>query len=324
MSHSIVPARLCQEAILAFAAGFLPFHPYRNHSVFPAADLINMLQQDLGALIDTEDMVAYVLLHRDEPIAVCAGSILPWDSQHFGERMAKLECHCRPDAAPGELLALVRTVLAAMTDRLAPQHIACHVDADCYGLFNALSQNGFLLQDAKRTYVARSTKPLAGQKHRPFAPREYQDGDRDQVLTLFDSRRFSSRFTRDESLDARKAAELYSRWALQLIELPPPQRVLHVVERQGVVLAVGGVKNIDLAQYGITQTGLGDGVFACQPRAAGSYGSVLLSLIEDGIRQGYDFLETKVSLNNRPATRVLEYIGADAVTCHYALHWRRR
>lgn len=320
MSIKVLPAKSLKDAILANSQDFLSFHPYRNHGVFSPDELLTILQHDVCELIENEDTVAYALLRNDLPMAVCGGALLPWDSRHFGRRMAKLECYCAPDTGMDDLHELIVATLSEMSHRLAPHHISCHVDADSYALFNALSQTGFLLQDAKRTYIVRSTKPPAGQKHRPFSPREYQADDREQVLGLFGARTFRSRFTRDPALDLQKAADLYPLWAQQLMELPPSERVLHVVERHGHVLAVGGVKNIDFLGYGLAKKGLGDGVFACLPRAAGSYVSVLMSLIESGISKGYDFLETKASLNNRPATRVLGHIGGDAVTCHYALH----
>lgn len=293
-------------------------NPYRFHRLFSAEEQVAILRAGIERTLAGERRVVRLLVAGGTVRGCCAISALPWDSAHFGVAMGRLDGWFAPGTAEDAVLALLAATLEAAAP-LAIRHLSTHVDADDYAQFRALSRLGFALVDAKRTFVARRhQRPRRGSRI-VAQPRAYRAADRAQVEALVAGSQFASRFTRDATLDPARSHALYRLWMNRLLDFPAERRALFVVERDAEIVACGGVVEMDFSAAGVDKRILGDGVFACSRRGVGSYHSVIDALIADGIGR-YPLLETKVSVNNTAAVRVLESLGYSTANSQYALH----
>lgn len=255
--------------------------------------------------------------------AFCLLFPLEWDSRYFGRKIYRAVFHGLKKVSVAAAASIIDKVLADTVSRFAAEHVSCEVSMDDYDVTNAFLSAGFRLVDTKRTFVARQGLKFSHEKSYGFSVREYEGSDREAVMGIFSSQRFDSRYTRDAFFDGMKAREMYAVWAAGLIEKDDSKRVFKIAERDGELVAAGGIVEIGLQESGVAKTIMGGGVFAATAKGTGAYMTVLRALIETGWGRGYGLLETKVSINNLAACRVLEKMGATSAASHYVLHYSR-
>lgn len=302
-----------------FLEDLFRFHHYRNHRLFRPEEIRDLACTEMQNLLRSKDILGYAITSGEVMVAVCLLGGLEWDTEFFGAKMARLDCWAS-DALPEEYIETLIKRTLDLAKRKDFSHVSFHVDADDYRVFNAAVGAGFRLRDTKRTFVARKSDRMNFHGVRLFKPRPYASSDREAVLDLFRNSKFVSRFARDPSISEEKSRLLNVRWIESLIDKDAGEVISLVVERGDKIVAATSVVGRHIRSGISARKILTDGIFACSPKASGSYLAVMRGLVETSREQGYDLIETKVSLNNLPVNRALQFIGGDAVTCHFALH----
>ena len=296
------------------------YHRYRNHRLFDKDSVRELAERELRYLLYDEGTFGRIFILNNTVSGVCLCQPLSWDSLHFGIEMASLNLFLSDSVSQSEGGALVAAVMNDAR-KLGFKHLCANVDADDYVSFNSLIVSGFQLMDAKRTFVSRPRDTVEIDFPKLFEPREYRNADRNEIISLIERTGFESRFSRDPAISDEKSRLLYVKWAEQLFDAPENKLLIYVVERkERKILAASGGFEVEIKAGDQEKKILTDGIFACKPRASGSYLSMMRRFILEGRRRGYALVETKVSLNNRAVNKALAYIGGDAVSCHYALH----
>lgn len=176
-----------------------PDLPYRNLQVAPLETLVEMSQ----ASMENDEIV--IESSGQGAAAWCA---LPWDSDNFGVRMARLDLLWTRNEDPGRMGGLLDQVLQDLRGR-GIQHLAYRTDMARIVTIRLLEERGFRLVDGLHTLCC-EPQPF----HPGLAVRDYRPSDRDALLAMAAAgfQRTHTRYGSDPHLDPRKAAETYVRW----------------------------------------------------------------------------------------------------------------
>ena len=257
-------------------------------------------------------------LHAGSEIgAICTISPLPWDAHYFGASMLKMKVAATSICPASDIASLINATLAQLTKPAPPLHISCEVDIDQYNCLSALTSLGAQVLDIKREYRWRSLSEIGAPKFLSRV-RDYQPSDKEQVIKLFRQARFESRFSRDPLLDKSRAAQLYQIWLEKLLDSNEDDRIALVREHAGTVQACGAIQRQDLGAAGIDIQLMSNGIYVSSLQATGSYYPIIYALAERSLARPL-IAQTSVSLNNRPATKVLERMNAGTESIRYAL-----
>lgn len=295
---------------------------YVHHRFFSKNDLDCIMRDEISRISSSAISGAGIGLSGGGLEAFGFMSPLPWDSEHFGRKMMRLHCFCPGKAEPGGVSEMIARILGKEGSYRAFEHVYCELGIDQNLILDALLGFGFRIMDIKKTFIAKKGLRFSINKNYGFTARDYRPDDYEDVMQIFSSRNFSSRYGRDDFFPKEKVQDVYRIWAQKIISAPEQSRFFKVVERDGVVVSAGGIERIDFVSAGVNAAMLGRGVFASLPAGTGSYMAVLRALIESGWESGYSLLETKVSLSNLSANRVLEKMGATSAMSTYALHFQ--
>lgn len=292
---------------------------YRGHPELDRLDHIRLLQHELGAALAAGGRCS-AIIHGEIIQAICAVTPLAWDSEHFGQKMAKISISSCPAVAPKTLQLLAeKTVMAANLGREV--HISCEVDIDNYLCLNTLLSMGAEILDLKREYRAKSLKNVPPPKFRAYV-RPYTEADRDSILEILDYSFFATRFSRDSILCHQKSQQLYRQWMKKILDRSDEERTALVVEKAGVVLACGTIEAQDLRFAGVDLQLMSGGIYVSRSDATGYYYPVIYELIQTALTH-YSTAQTCISLNNHAAVRVLEKMNFGTNSTRYALRLAR-
>lgn len=249
----------------------------------------------------------------------CVGiNPLPWDSQHFGLPMARLEVLAKEGANTGAIMVLVCEAVAEFKHSTGCQHFSIEVDVDNYPVMNACFAAGFEVLDYKRTYFTNRLNAKYRYDVMATAIRPYHPNDKEVILALFQATVFQTRFTRDIYLDQVKAQQLYVLWAEKLLAAYPETSNVLVYERNNKIEACGAIGEKDLTPLGVNRMYASGSIYAASTRGAGAYGAVLWRLTEEALTK-HGLVDTTVSLNSSAATRVLEGVRPNRSVTHACL-----
>ncbi|MDI1302912.1 MAG: hypothetical protein PSX71_13485 [bacterium] len=300
------------------------FSNFREHRIFSDEELDRITRYGLLQAAKSPMMVCGVMLEENTVLGFCLCSPLDWDSAYFNISAAKITCFMLSQCSVEKVEFLISKTLDESVIRHKFTHISCEISMNDYSLLNGFSACGFQIMDVKKTFVAHKDIKLGVNKNYGFPVRDYQSNDAVRLYGLYLDQRFESRYTRDPFFDVKKVGDMYKSWISNIIDAGPGKSLVKVVERGEKIIAAGGIIEIDFSAAGVNKAFMGNGVFACSREATGSYMGVLRSLIEDGWRRGYVLMETKVSMNNTAANRVLERLGARSAGVYYALHFNTK
>jgi hypothetical protein len=286
-------------------------HPQLNHS-----DHQNLLRYDLSSAIEAGGISASIS-HDGKTYAVCAVKPLTWDTQHFGIPMAKLSVAASPCCSPENLEELLKDTLFASRKQPSGLHVSCEIDIDDYPCLNVLLDLGAKILDIKREYLCTSIKAVRAPKLLSRV-RNYEAVDKPMVMHLLKSSSFETRFSRDPMLNPEKVSEMYRIWIEKLLDGSASDRVALVMEKNGEIQACGAIAKTDLTMTGVGLQLMNGGVYISSRIGTGGYYPILYSLIANAEQLNLTS-QTCVSLNNHPATKVLEKMNVGTSSIRYAM-----
>ena len=287
------------------------FHPLRDYPTLTQKDHEVLCSYHLSKMKDAELI--------KESLGVCvAVNRLPWDSQHFGLPMARIDVLAEEGTSSSVITQLVSEATAEFKHSTGCQHFSIEVDVNDYPVMNACFAAGFEALDFKRTYFTNRLNTKYRYDVMATAIRPYQHSDREAVLALFQESVFQTRFTRDAHLNQAQAQQLYVLWAAKLLEAYPNRSNVLVFERNNKIEACGAIGEKDLTPQGVGRLYASGSIYAASSRGVGAYGAVLWRLTEEALAK-YGLVDTTVSLNSSAATRVLEGVRPNRSVTHACL-----
>ena len=302
------------------------FNNYRAYRMLDKETLDKWLfNQASSILINNENrVIAAYKNKRIEPAGLVALSLLPWDTAHFGFKMAKI-CHLVADGNYEETVVLKRRLLHYLLKLCKNEkfsHITCRIDIDDISSIHALEENGFKLMDTLITYVFNRHKHRIYEIKELCRVRKFTGTDLPVLVKISKNAFHRDRFHLDPHIPDKKADCLFGEWVKNSCQGRYGDKVF-VAERGNQVV---GFLTFKLDEEINRLTGYriaGHGLSAVAPRVKGIYPSLVKAAIKE-IAVHYDCLEFDTQLNNYEVIKIWQRFGFDFARAQYTFHkWLR-
>lgn len=297
------------------------FSRYRRH---PGFNLSEIQLIDTVALEDAVQSPFCVIMFSNDMVeAVVSVKMLEWDSQHFGIKMARVECYSSDYSKPYRLAETIDKALEKFSDFTGCRHFSIEIDVDNYCVTNALILLNFEMMDIRRIYCVNSMRTDPSYTRFLSSVRSYDDNDYTAVAPIFDALNFDTRFTRDSTLDQKKVKAMYRIWFEKLLADNGGKANTVVFERQGRIVGCGGVGETDLNIYGINRKIRSGALYGCLSEGTGGYNAVLYRFTSDALKS-HGAIEASVSLNSPVTARAIEGIRPNKSVTRFCMRLYRR
>lgn len=305
---------LIESSLVAY-----PFKPYRHYRVYS--------RKAQNAIMQAEVTSALALLPHlgcraadGERQALVIARPLPWDSDFFGIRMARIDYMIAAPDAP----VFLETALDATLDacrRASIPHVTARVDVEDIGAVDLLERRAFRLMDALVTYRMRPKKEHPADVREVGVIRDFEPRDAGEVMDIARDAftGYVGRFQHDPHIPADRAEAFYLEWAQKCISREMADKLLVSVasdrrligflffRRREPASTVGGVPI------------LGGGLGACRRDSPGAYAGLIREATLWSHDQG-GIGEYQTQNYNFPVIRVYEAAGAGYVRAEYTMH----
>ena len=296
------------------------FKPYRNYRVLSRQRQSAVLCAELDRAMAGPDSVTTVAGSGNaEAVAVCR--LLPWDSQFFGVRMARLDYVLR--AGAGDRTAIGDAVAAAVEWCRAKgvQHVAARLDVADTSAIYALEDQAFRLMDALVTYIYHPKRPPPPRVKEVGTLRPFEPSDTDEIIEITREayQGFRGRFHLDPHLPQQRSDELYIEWARQCCAGRMADRIFVSEDSRGRLHGWASVRLVEP----VSSTG-GVRIFAgslgaCRRDRPGAYAGLIRAAAAENHAAGA-VTEAQTQNYNFPTVRVYEAVGAQYVRADYTFH----
>lgn len=245
---------------------------------------------------------------------------LPWDSEFFGIRMARIDYIVASAAAPELIDAAVNATLTACREAAIP-HVTARVDVEDIDSVDLLERRGFRLMDALVTYRMRPKKEHPKDVREVGVVRDFEARDTDEVLDIAREAftGYGGRFQHDPHIPADRAAEFYLEWARKCITREMADKLLVSVNSEGRIIGFLFFRRREPASTVGRVPILGGGLGACRRDSPGAYAGLIRAATLWSHDQG-GIGEYQTQNYNFPVIRVYEAAGAGYVRAEYTLH----
>jgi predicted GNAT family N-acyltransferase len=130
------------------------FNDYRNHRIFSKEQRINYVLGEISDSIDKGDYV-FVTKDKDDILGLASLINLPWDTKHFGFKMAKIG-HLIVNESYNKSFKIKNILLSfilQLCKKEAINHVSCRIETDDFSSNHCLEQKGFMIMDTLVTYL---------------------------------------------------------------------------------------------------------------------------------------------------------------------------
>lgn len=286
----------------------------RFHRLLTKSEIVDYEHLRFWSFLDSSSEFAISMVDGGLISAYSGCFEMDWDSAHFKQPMARLECGFSSEVSNSYAKKFMSDFFCRENIKKY-SHISAFVDADDYFKFNLLAGFGFELMDTRQLFVSRSAGAhVVGERLCHVRP--YVSHDLSAIERLAFNAYFPSRYSRDSSLSELRTREMYMKRMSNLAALDSDKRLLFVAERDGVTVGCGGVERLDINVSGDKKIYYGNSMLVCSPDISGAAYSIVGRVIKEGLNE-CGFLEFAVSLNNTPLRRILNAQGCEhAVSVH--------
>lgn len=282
------------------------FSRFRRYPGFSERDCFSIFAKDVRGLLSSAECGAIDFLENELSLVVVVTE-LPWDSDYFQKKMARLHVWKSARYSEHGCKEAIRAVLSLAEKSCGIHHVSMEVDIDDYEVMNAALFHGFELMDVRRAYFTNIMEVSEKNKRGLSCVRPYDDSDYQAVELLLESVSFETRYSRDKSLDSVRVQGIYRAWFDSMLRQAGREAYAVVYERFGKIVACGAIGELNFASYGIPKKIRTNSIVACTKEGTGAYGAILTRLTLDSLMT-HDLIEAVVSLNNVAAVRALEGI----------------
>jgi len=297
------------------------FNDYRNHRIFSKEQRVNYV---LGEISDSIDNGDYVFIAKDKDNILGLASLinLPWDTKHFGFRMAKIghlianESYSKSFKIKNILLSYILQVCK----KEAINHISCRIETDDFSSNHCLEQKGFMIMDTLVTYlfiIHKHDIPNFKSLHRI---RLFKKEDLRGLITIAKNRFSNTHFHIDPHIPKGKTDLLYAKWIRNCCKRKLADEVF-VAEKRNKPVGFFTYK-LDNKLLEFTEVmALGRGIAAVLPEAKGGYVNLLieaLKKVKSELKVDLCIFDTQIW--NYPVIKIWQKFKMDFVCSKYTFH----
>lgn len=300
---------------------FKPFYYYN-------IDNLKLSEYFLSSL-KKEDTILTVKKNK-ETLGAAILVDLPWDSDIFGIKMAKISYVLTKETAPFPI-DIVDRLLSAILDLCKErdiQHISCPVDSKNTFFIHLLEEKGFRLMDTIVIYSIslkdkdRKTEAI----NQRFIPRKAEEEDLSEMQELagtafFAPNIFLSRFYMDPLL-RKNAGKLYKEWIKNSLTGEQAD-IVFIAESDNkpigfITCLLPKKESIEILNKRIGTIPLN--ATSSEFRGQGVYNQLLNHSFNWFRKQDADFVEIKTQLMTLPVQRAWQKLGGILVSSYHTLH----
>lgn len=296
-----------------------PFKPYRQYRVYSRKAQTAIMRTELQSAVEASPSLTCAASDGGHEAVVIARA-LPWDSNFFGVKMARVDyvvsAPKRPALADQALDATFEACRAA-----GIPHLTARVDVEDIDTVARLERRGFRLMDALVTYRTRPRKDTVHDVRDVGVIRDLEPTDAEAILDIARESfaGYAGRFQRDPHVPDDRAEAFYLEWAKACLSGQMADKVLVSAHANGQAIGFLSFRRREPASTVGGATIFGGGLGACRRDSPGAYPG----LIRAGIHWAHGHggvAECQTQNYNFAVIRVYEAAGMSYVRAEYTLH----
>jgi len=255
---------------------------------------------------------------------------LPWDSNLFGIKMAKISYVLTKKTAPFPM-DIVDRLISAVLDLCKErniQHISCHVDSKNTFFIHRLEEKGFHLMDTMVIYsISLKDQDMETEvTNQSFIERKAEKKDLSEMQELagkafINPNIFLSRFYIDPLL-RKNAGKLYREWLKNSL-MGEQADIVFIAESDNkpigfITCLLPEKKSVEILNKRIGTIPLN--ATSSEFRGQGVYNQLLKHSLNWFRKQDVDFVEIKTQIITLPVQRAWQKLGGTLVSSYHTLH----
>lgn len=282
----------------------------------------NYLFNQIIASLSNELSVSYVAIRDDEIVGLGTLEQLPWDSDIFKIKMARIS-NLIADKTSLESESVEKSLLKVLfqeCNRRDIKHLSCKVNTNNISTIHVLEKSGFKLMDTLLNYVFDFRKYSVKDFTFPFIIRPAEKNDVNYVVDVA-RKSFSNHFGRfqaDKKLN-KMANQLYAKWAENAFHGYGDIILVAELDKKIVGYSVWKLNKLSEKTLGI---GIGDySICGVHPDAHGK--GIFKALTNEGMKLlsgKVDIIEGPTHINNYPVQRGYETLSWKIVNAIHTFH----
>ena len=289
-----------------------PFKPLARHDSWRASALLDFSCERVRKVLGDENGAAWMVLQENQVRGFARFSLLPWDSEQLGMRMARID-YLVAEGSYNEQRQIKETLLEQALFEIRDRgvwYLSMNVDASDLSSLHTLEEAGFITVDGLLTFALdlaahRSTAPA-----HDFNIRLATAADADIAATLARTGYLYDRFDSDPFISREMADDLHAAWMRNSCTSNTADAVLLAEDQTGLLSFVSCSLQPDTMQcLGRTVGTIALVASAERARGRGVGYATTMAALEWFREQGCGIVEVVTQLRNIPASRLYQKCG---------------
>ena len=296
------------------------FNDYRVYRMLGEEGLRKYLYKSFIDVVKLPDSLVIIAQDNNKICGLAVVVLLPWDTQHFKAKMAKIDYFIAPGDHRQTLILKARMLsfMIKLCKARGLVYLSCRLDAGDICGIHALEKNGFLLMDTIVTYVFNRHKHCLPDIRGIHKTRPFKENDLPELMRIAQKAFSRDRFHLDTRIPFKKSDGLFRKWIKDSSARTDLNKIFVVQKNSRIAGFLTFELNPGLEQitgYKIA----GHGLSAVSAEAKGAYVSLVKAAVQE-VALNYDCLEFDTQLNNYEVIRVWQKFGFDQVRTKHTFH----
>jgi len=295
------------------------YNEYRNYKIFNKDLREQILFNQIAEVVINKRGRCVVACAKDEILGLITLIHLPWDTKHFGFRMAKIgHLICDGNLADSVSHALIRSTLE-LCRKERVRHLSFRVDTQDFAAIHALQKSGFYVVETLLTYIFTQTNKILQLKD-IYKVRAFREKDLPHLVDIAQKSFTQNRFHIDPYVPKNRADSLYCEWIRNAC-VDKDTAFTFVAEKKNIPV---GFFTCELNQGLLKWTKikvLGRGLAAVLPEAKGAYISFIKAALHRGMKiLKVDIGEFDTQIYNYSVIKAYQRFGMIPAKARYTFH----
>jgi hypothetical protein len=296
------------------------FNEYGSYRMLDKDKLNKFLFNQISVSLNNEGNWVLVAEYRKKIVGLLILNLLPWDTKHFGVKMAKIG-YLMANGDYAQNICIKNKLLFNLFKLCKKEkiiHISYRIDISDISSIHAVEKNGFRLIDTLVTYAFNRHKHRIPDIKELFKIREFKKQDLLMLVKIAKKAFSKDRFHLDHHFSHKKANDLYGEWIRNCCKREYTNRVFVAEVKESVVGFLTFRLDRELQRF-MNYKICGHGLSAVLPGIKGVYPCLVKTAIRE-IGLNYDCLEFDTQLNNYEVIKVWRRFGFDFIRAKYTFH----